>query len=54
MYIFNPFETGLLKGEVCVKWLELVGIIEALVIRIGGLILISIFIGKAILHELAR
>jgi hypothetical protein len=31
-----------------VKWLELVSIIEALVIRIGGLILITLFIAQAI------
>jgi hypothetical protein len=37
-----------------VKWLEYVSIAEAVVIRLGGLILIAIFIGKAILHALAR
>ena len=36
------------------KWLEFVSFVEALVIRVGGLILISIFIGKAILHEISR
>lgn len=36
------------------KWLELVSLIEALIIRVGGLILITIFIGKAILHEFGR
>jgi hypothetical protein len=36
------------------KWLEHVSFLEALVIRVGGLILISIFIVKAIMHELGR
>ena len=36
------------------KWLEHISFVEALVIRLGGLILVSIFIGKAILHELGR
>ena len=36
------------------KWLDYISIAEALVIRVGGLVLISIFIYKAILHELAR
>jgi hypothetical protein len=36
------------------KWLEIISIAEAVVIRLGGLILITIFIGKAILHELGR
>ena len=36
------------------KWLEFISIAEALVIRLGGLILIAIFIGKAILHEFQR
>ncbi len=34
------------------KWLEFISTAEAVVIRLGGLVLISIFIGKAILHEL--
>jgi len=36
------------------KWLEYISIAEAVVIRLGGLVLIAIFIGKAILHEFAR
>ena len=36
------------------RWLEYISVAEALVIRLGGLILIAIFIGKAIIHELAR
>jgi hypothetical protein len=36
------------------KWLEIVSIIEALIIRIGGVILVGIFIGKAILHDLSQ
>jgi hypothetical protein len=36
------------------KWLERISALEAVVIRVGGLILVSIFIGKAILHELGR
>lgn len=36
------------------KWLEYISVAEALVIRLGGLILVSIFIAKAILHELGR
>jgi hypothetical protein len=32
------------------KWLEIISIAEAVVIRLGGLILITIFIGRAILH----
>jgi hypothetical protein len=35
-------------GEVRVKWLEVISVIEALVIRIGGLILIMLFIAQAI------
>jgi hypothetical protein len=36
------------------KWLEVVSVIEALVIRVGGLILVSIFIWKAIVHAMAQ
>jgi hypothetical protein len=36
------------------KWLEYISIAEALVIRLGGLILVGIFIAKAVIHELAR
>jgi hypothetical protein len=36
------------------KWLEYISIAEAVVIRLGGLILIGIFIAKAILHEFRR
>jgi hypothetical protein len=36
------------------SWLEHISVAEAVVIRLGGLILISIFIGKAILHEVKR
>lgn len=36
------------------KWLEYISVAEAFVIRLGGLILIAIFIGKAILHEFGR
>jgi|GEM_PF-6936422 len=36
------------------KWLEYISTAEAVVIRLGGLILIAIFIGKAIVHEFAR
>jgi|SRR5450432_852400 len=36
------------------KWLEYISIAEAVVIRLGGLILVAIFIGKAILHEFAK
>jgi hypothetical protein len=36
------------------KWLEVIAIVEALVIRVGGLVLITIYIVKAILHELGR
>jgi hypothetical protein len=45
----------LVKGRlVIMKWLEYISVAEAVVIRLGGLILIAIFIGKAILHEFAR
>jgi len=36
------------------RWLEHISAAEAVVIRLGGLILIAIFIGKAIIHEIAR
>lgn len=36
------------------KWLEYISVAEAVVIRIGGLVLIAIFIAKAIVHEFAR
>ncbi len=36
------------------KWLEYISLAEAVVIRLGGLVLVFIFIGKAILHELQR
>jgi hypothetical protein len=36
------------------KWLEHISVAEAVVIRLGGLILIAIFIGKAIVHEFGR
>jgi hypothetical protein len=36
------------------KWFEHISTAEVIVIRLGGLILIAIFIGKAILHELAQ
>lgn len=36
------------------KWLEYIAIAEAVVIRLGGLVLIAIFIVKAILHEVAK
>ena len=36
------------------KWLEHISVAEAIVIRLGGLILIAIFIAKAIWHELNR
>ena len=36
------------------KWLEYISVAEALVIRLGGLVLVAIFIGKAILHEFQR
>jgi hypothetical protein len=36
------------------KWLEYIAIAEAIVIRVGGLVLITIFIVKAIFHEFAR
>ena len=36
------------------KWLKYISSAEAVVIRLGGLILIAIFIAKAILHEIAR
>ncbi len=36
------------------KWLEHISLAEAIVIRLGGLILVGIFIFKAILHELGR
>jgi hypothetical protein len=34
------------------KWLENISMVEALVIRLGALILIIIYIAKAIGHEL--
>jgi hypothetical protein len=34
--------------------LDRISIAEALVIRLGGLILVGIFIAKAVIHELAR
>jgi len=33
------------------RWVEYIGLVESLVIRIGGLILISLFIGRAIAEE---
>jgi hypothetical protein len=36
------------------KWLEYISVAEAVVIRLGGLVLIAIFIAKAIVHEFAR
>jgi hypothetical protein len=36
------------------SWLEHISVAEAVVIRVGGLILVTIFIGKAILHEFKR
>ncbi len=36
------------------KWLEYISIAEAVVIRLGGLVLIAIFIAKAIIHEVGR
>jgi hypothetical protein len=36
------------------NWVEHISSAEVIVIRLGGLILISIFIGKAIAHEFKR
>jgi hypothetical protein len=47
-------DVGVQKEVVRMKWLEYISLAEAVVIRLGGLILIAIFIGKAILHEFAR
>jgi hypothetical protein len=36
------------------KWLDYISAAEAVLIRLGGLILVAIFIGKAIIHEIQR
>ncbi len=36
------------------KWIEYVAVAEAVLIRVGGLILVTIFIVKAIIHEVTR
>ena len=36
------------------KWIEYVAVAEAVLIRVGGLVLIAIFIGKAIIHEITH
>jgi hypothetical protein len=42
------------RGTRYMNWVEHISLAEVIVIRLGGLILISIFIGKAIAHELKR
>jgi hypothetical protein len=36
------------------SWLDSISIAEVVVIRLGGLILIALFVGKAIKHEWNR
>ena len=47
-------EFGYMKPGASLKWLEHISVVEVLVIRLGGLILVTIFIAKAILHEFGR